>query len=398
MSASGRRRLGVALALLASAAGWLATSARPELSQQPACTRPAGWSFPPASALWVSGNKWRFHFFLDFPDKSGEAAQISFSGFAGSWQISVKPSSDGYVHASSFGPVTTWDSDSQDHTQYADVTVGSCSFEVSIDSLHLNLTPFHVVALGDSYSSGEGNPPFSVQACHTSEQAWPYWLGNDHFNFDVRDLACSGAKIADLGSNYRKRPSQLSSISEIAKTDPLNYVTVTIGGNDVGFGPVLKDCFLPRHNCVRDGVALVAMKKAKQLGPRLTSLYTSLKWRVQAWTRVLVVGYPQIFPDVTDGTYNCSWLAPEEQNVLNGIAKLLDQTIAKAAAKAGVDYVSTLDVLNRHELCTRNAWVMPIGHKPLVYDGHPNLQGQRAIAESVRDFVRSHLDYYRFWP
>lgn len=396
------RRFSLVVFALLVLAGSLASTARSGMVAKNDCsqTRPPNSTFTPATMLWAGDNKWKFQFALDFQDKTGETAHVSFDGFAGQWEMDAQPSADGFIHISTFSPPGYWDSSVLDHYQYAHVSVGSCQYyRLVIDSWHLQLTPIFVASLGDSFSSGEGNPPFDNQACHRSGRGWPWLLSNNHYRIDVSGgyLACSGAKIDDLTTTYRVQKAQMSELHRIANTSPLNYVTITIGGNDVDFGKVLQDCFLPRHNCMRDGTVLAAMAKIKRVGGKLTLLYKAMKAAVQSWTKVLVVGYPQIFPDVSAGTHKCSWLAPEEQSGLVGAGKMLNQVIKRAATAAGVSYIDTSGVLKHHELCTPDSWMRPIGHTPIAYDGHPNQDGQRAIARAVRKYALDHLDY-RFWP
>jgi hypothetical protein len=49
-----------------------------------------------------------------------------------------------------------------------------------------------------------------------------------------------------------------------------------------------------------------------------------------------------------------------------------------------VQYVSVLPALRRHELCTRDSWVYPIGATGGQLRGHPLRHGQRALAAIVR--------------
>jgi|GEM_PF-2384889 len=108
------------------------------------------------------------------------------------------------------------------------------------------------VAMGDSYSSGEGNPAFNAwtnvpgtNQCHRSEDtSYPEWLTqHGGLNLNLSDyVACSGATTDTLlnggtGTGAWNEPSQISALS--ASTD---RVTFTIGGNDAGFSTVLGDC------------------------------------------------------------------------------------------------------------------------------------------------------------
>src|SRR5256885_3854682 len=101
----------------------------------------------------------------------------------------------------------------------------------------------HYVALGDSYSAGEGVPPYdrgtdvAGDMCHRSASAYSRVL-HVKDRVELVDRACSGARVDDLTSpRSRAEPAQLSWID--ARTD---VVTMTIGGNDAYFAPVVGAC------------------------------------------------------------------------------------------------------------------------------------------------------------
>src|SRR5689334_15465308 len=81
------------------------------------------------------------------------------------------------------------------------------------------------VALGDSYSSGVGASG-QTGLCLRSANGYPGLWRAAHDPASYRTNACGGATTADL------RSYQLSGLS--GSTD---LVTLTIGGNDVGFAP-----------------------------------------------------------------------------------------------------------------------------------------------------------------
>jgi streptogramin lyase len=104
------------------------------------------------------------------------------------------------------------------------------------------------VALGDSYSSGEGNPPYEPgtddegipDLCHRSPAAYGPLLDQALNLGGMTFKACSGAvtnDIFDPSANNPAEPSQLSWLRPNTKT-----VTLTIGGNDAGFPWVLEHC------------------------------------------------------------------------------------------------------------------------------------------------------------
>jgi hypothetical protein len=103
------------------------------------------------------------------------------------------------------------------------------------------------VALGDSYSSGEGNPPYdpgtdegSFDKCHRSRAAYGPRLDTSLGLGPMTFSACSGAVTQDFFTiNHANvsEPKQLSWLSAGTKT-----VTLTIGGDDAGFVSLLQHC------------------------------------------------------------------------------------------------------------------------------------------------------------
>jgi len=103
------------------------------------------------------------------------------------------------------------------------------------------------VALGDSYSSGEGTGSYlsgtdrRKNRCHRSPVAYGPLLRApesppDAFSF----VACSGALTHDFyhrNHRFKDEPAQLKALS-----DQTGAVTLTIGGNDVGFAQVAAVC------------------------------------------------------------------------------------------------------------------------------------------------------------
>jgi hypothetical protein len=119
------------------------------------------------------------------------------------------------------------------------------------------------VALGDSFSSGEGVEPFEAgtdtspsdgnnyNVCHRSALSYARLLIADKsLNLIMADSgfkACSGAKAAQITSRWPSevgKPNQ----NEPAQTDRLvldattDIVTLTIGGNDADFGGLAARC------------------------------------------------------------------------------------------------------------------------------------------------------------
>ena len=286
------------------------------------------------------------------------------------------------------------------------------------------------VAMGDSYSSGYGtgipqtdplDTPYFNEAgnpCDRTTQAWPMlmsdeyaaapelfannalatgplWLGSPNNAF----IACSGETSEQLlnGESSKERPSQIRQLAnyEVAHGDP-GLVTVTIGGDDLGFTDVITDCFLSivgtPISCIGELHDEISYLESGAFTSTLETTYKDIKTQAGD-AEVVAVGYPFLFPTASLSHENaanarCPWLAGDAYQALPQFenAQLdLDQVMREAASEAGIRFVALDDVFAGHELCTGDAYINSItqpwflGAQP----GHPNEAGQQAIAQAV---------------
>lgn len=243
------------------------------------------------------------------------------------------------------------------------------------------LPPGPIAALGDSYSSGEGSPPFpSGPPCDRSPRAWPLQVGAA-LGRGTEVLACSGATTQDL-RGIGGHPDQPDQVAALARLDPRpGVVTVTIGGNDASFGPVLALCVAA--DCV-GGLDASKVFILTALPDRLEDTYEAIRAAAPGG-RLVVVGYPRLVPTRDAATVGCSWLTPKERAALVSAGKLLNTVARLAARLAHARFVDVQDALAGHELCSADPWLVPIGDLkvPVSSWAHPNPAGQRAIADAV---------------
>src|SRR5262249_12938683 len=93
----------------------------------------------------------------------------------------------------------------------------------------------HYVALGDSYASGLGAGSLisSSGSCDRSTKAYSALWATAHAPASYASVACAGATTLTVNS------SQLSALSSTT-----TLVSITIGGNDVGFSNIMETCAL----------------------------------------------------------------------------------------------------------------------------------------------------------
>ena len=237
------------------------------------------------------------------------------------------------------------------------------------------------VALGDSYSSGEGAPPYdpSPKGCNRADAGWARRLRRDVAAIGSLDLrACSGATVEDVLSRTGKGGSgaQLPSTPDPSVT----LVTITVGGNDIGFGAIVATCFIlscagvPGSGSFHITLDQLATALDATLYPAITRAYPK--------ARIVHVGYPRLTPPVGQAVHDCAWLSPDEQPAAAQIVAELDQTIHAAATRAHVTYVDTTEAFAGHELCSGSSWVNPVSLQGRS-QAHPTAAGQQALERSV---------------
>lgn len=241
-------------------------------------------------------------------------------------------------------------------------------------------TPISYVALGDSFASGEGAPPYDATSgpCHRSARAWAVQLSTDVARIDdFAHPACAGAKTEHLTGPWTDRglPPQIP-----ATPDPsVTLVTLTIGGNDIGFSSIVLACVLFRcpeadSSTVTTPLHDLSVRLADAVYPALEAAYPN--------ARIVHVGYPFLAPAPGQPVRGCAWLDAGDQARAEAVVDALNDTIAEAADDAGVTYVDVEGALEGHELCSSSPWVVAIGGNG---QAHPNASGQRALEEAVAE-------------
>lgn len=221
------------------------------------------------------------------------------------------------------------------------------------------------VALGDSYSSGVGAGSYiaSSGSCDRSINAFSQLWANTHAPASYRSAACSGATTASVTSG------QLSALG--AST---SLVSITVGGNDVGFASVLEDCVLFGTNtCVSEINAAEAQAHAVLPG-RLGALYSAIHSRSPA-ARVVVLSYPRFYDT---SAWFCVGLSDTSRRKINEGADVLDDL---AQAAAGLHRFAFADVRSRfaagHEICDGSrSWLHALDFSDIGSSYHPTAAGQ----------------------
>ncbi|WP_081748781.1 SGNH/GDSL hydrolase family protein [Nocardiopsis sp. CNT312] len=260
------------------------------------------------------------------------------------------------------------------------------------------------VALGDSYSSGDGAGDYEAGTgepggCWRSEHAYSRVIAEEFtFAGDLGFYACSGHRGRELLEEIGTPESQIDRV-----TEHTSLVTLGIGGNDLGFIPVLRTCMV-RMPLIESGVCTgqedEITERLDRFEEDLVEIIGQIRDRAPD-ARVLVLGYPRLFPEDPEGMYYT--LTVSDQQWLNGVGQRLNDRIRDTVYRldgdvygergvGSVEYVNTFSALNGYEVSAEESWLNGIVLGEQLGQGlridrasfHPTAQGQLSIADRVR--------------
>jgi lysophospholipase L1-like esterase len=220
------------------------------------------------------------------------------------------------------------------------------------------------VALGDSYSSGVGAGSYTSSSgnCLRSTHAYSQLWANSHSPASYVSVACSGATTQDVLNN------QISALS--AST---TLVSITIGGNDVGFSGVMQTCVLGSTNDCLNAVNAATAQARAILPGRLATTYSAIRSKAPN-AKVVVLDYPEFY-DLSN-SWICPGLSGTDRSALNNASDLLDSIIQTAAGNAGFSFADVKGRFQGHELCDFfNQWLHSVSVTDVTESYHPNADG-----------------------
>ena len=258
------------------------------------------------------------------------------------------------------------------------------------------------VALGDSYASGVGAPPYATgtdvqvengNKCKRATAAYAHQVASQ--TGKTLDFgACAGAWTKHFyeARTPWKEPAQLDHLD--AST---GLVTFSIGGNDAGFAKLLSECTtrLPFSNCSSDeeltdpvdSTIDALAGKGKQTGVySYDTIMTDIATRAPNAT-VVAIGYPRMFTrqggEGGPVPGRCQGLTKVDQRWINAKTNELNTAAKAAARRHGYQFTDPSGSFTGHELCgQQSSWFQGLSD-----DGrfHPNADGHKAMAASVMD-------------
>jgi lysophospholipase L1-like esterase len=222
----------------------------------------------------------------------------------------------------------------------------------------------HYVALGDSYSSGVGAGSYtsSSGSCDRSTNAYSQLWNNANAPATYVSVACSGATTSSVIS------TQLSALSSAT-----TLVSITVGGNDVGFSSTMETCVLSSTAKCVAAIQAGEAKVTSQLPGELNSVLGDIKADAPN-ARVVVLDYPELYDLSRSST--CIGLSTTDRTDLNQAADQLDAAIQAAAGRYGDTFADVRSAFAGHEICDSGSWLHSVNILDITESYHPTASGQ----------------------
>jgi lysophospholipase L1-like esterase len=288
-----------------------------------------------------------------------------------------------------------------------------------------DLRPTAIVAMGDSYLSGEAAGSYEPGTdtpgnfCHRSTRSAIH--ATDVPGVDHRvNLACSGAFAGDLrsgGTGHEGEAPQATRLRAVAEADRVVAVVVSIGGNDLSFNDMIRQClaaFLPFVAACRSGLepglparlAAAAPKVDAALGD-IRAVMAEAGYAPDDYLLVLQ-SYPSpVTEDIRTPwlrlPMGCPFTIGDMRFARTVLAPAIAEAWAEVAAARGASFLDLSRAFEGHEVCAAAAtpateWAQGIsidlgqllngvGANVVQQSFHPNTAGHAQIGRCITAIV-----------
>lgn len=244
----------------------------------------------------------------------------------------------------------------------------------------------HYVALGDSYAAF-GDQSDVAAPCGRSASNYPGQLDENPAVGELTDVTCGGAVTSDMfEAQHPGVAPQLEALDE--DTD---LVTLSIGGNDVGFGSIVE--------CITGGAPGSPRDCESELGSTVSGLiddvygedgavdeiYAEIAERSPGAT-VIATQYLPLMP-ATDasGCQFTQFIGTENLEWAREITQAINDAVDEAARRKGHVSALPVDSTDRSGCAPASErWVVFLdGSENNAASFHPTALGQQAVADAI---------------
>lgn len=225
------------------------------------------------------------------------------------------------------------------------------------------------VALGDSYAAGQGAGPY-LDSCYRSDNTYSELAADTKAVKLVKNAACSGKTTQEVVSTQLGRLNRSTEL-----------VTITAGGNNLGFGAIVTACGAVMVNptaaaaaaCNKASTDAAVMIGSGQLAAEVASMIRSVKAAAPN-AKIVVTGYPYLYDPVPVTADPMSVFIYEAKVLADG----LNGSIYGAAVATGAEYVDVTTAFAGHGINseTNDPWIN--GATGNADSFHPNAKGYKA--------------------
>ncbi|MFD9125610.1 GDSL-type esterase/lipase family protein [Kitasatospora sp. NPDC059571] len=267
--------------------------------------------------------------------------------------------------------------------------------------------PTAVVSMGDSYISGEagrwkGNSDTTSGSRDGTDRAWTgsgydptrvygttYASGCDRSDVaEVRsaptvaqtqiNLACSGATTANVfraangGQSFKGEAPQADQLAQVAANNTVKLITLSVGGNDLGFADVISTCVQDYEiwysYCNDDQQAAVDAKMSTAMAGVGKSIdevraVMSAAGYASGSYRIVLQSYPSPIPRSSENRYpesgwsrtstgGCPFWDGDATWARDTLVPEISDHLAAVAAAKGVQFLDLRDLLQGREVCS----------------------------------------------
>jgi lysophospholipase L1-like esterase len=251
------------------------------------------------------------------------------------------------------------------------------------------------VALGDSYAAGPLIPnPLLPLGCLKSSNNYAH-LAAPGIGLSLRDATCSGAKTNHMTEPQNVEPDGPNPPQFNSLNAETTVVTLTIGGNDIGFSEVAESCVTYNpfsHPCLdKYNAGGVDQLKARieATAPKVAAVLQGIHTRSPA-AKIYVLNYPAIFPETGYGCWPQMPIGFQDVPYLRSTEQRLNSMLATQAAANGATVVSWYGASIGHDACKGSStrWVEPLVPTNPAAPIHPNQAGMVGGANALLAAVK----------
>ncbi len=247
------------------------------------------------------------------------------------------------------------------------------------------------VALGSSYAAGTaigGIKPDTPQRCGRSPKNYATLLAG-RLGLQLDDQTCGGATTAHVLGPWNELAPQIAAVNAATR-----LVTITIGGNDLGYMQNLGGASCNASEGLTYNGKTYPCPALKpptvQDYARLESNLRAISRKVHAQApkaRLVFVQYVKLVPDAPCPALN---LSPEGALLTRSMGESLATITRRVAAETGAQVLDTDELSRDHSPCAAVPW--SAGPKPLGPDAntpwHPNAAAHAAIADALEKLLQ----------